>query len=555
MIPSRSLHYRLMTATLLLAFTTTSAYPAEWKRVAYSKSQGLEVLAETRNGEWCQTDVTVKLVAEQKAFFDADTPQKFLHKLGPVLLRECPTVQSLTLAGTAKDDVTFSYSARTTDASSWALSDAKTEIIAKETTSPEPEATNATNTPPPQSVPKAPPISLSYNQLLFNYANRYESAIATDSFKANLASIYDCKSVLKAGRNEFQLRELADKAFKTFEEERKDPPSQYTYTIKTQFGEYDHNAQAFAFSPLTGSFRFSSGRSIWCFSSGSDFPDKFHTSPTRADGISRIDMPTAEAKKFLASRTKQRWSRTEVDRTVYLQMTVQIKDMQMSGYGNARMAYEIIEARVFTDNKFTKQIAYYSQEELAEAIRVADETAAKEAERLRLQREHAERESVRQRELAVKEYERQQALRKADSEYRFLLKADISRRLAYMMGKQNRLTTPTNSIGWSLMWEKPSKGTLLIHTKTEGTENVETHWPKRISVNTAEGGNALEKDKWYLIYGSLTPKLYADLPTASVDIETLISCEMPACEEANDITELVLKKHGDIGWGPERVTN
>jgi hypothetical protein len=90
------------------------------KRLAYSKSLGVEVVADSEN--WCQPTSNIKIRADEAEFFKKDDFQTFVVKVGKaVIAKECPSANQMQISGSVKESDSTIYKANAFKDKNWQL--------------------------------------------------------------------------------------------------------------------------------------------------------------------------------------------------------------------------------------------------------------------------------------------------------------------------------------------------------------------------------------------------------------------------------------------------
>lgn len=79
----------------------------EMQRIAYSAKEGVEIFAESTNGQWCDDIPAVKIFAQNNNIFETEQLSKLTTKLGIILEHDCPQAGQIILDGYANNSLVF----------------------------------------------------------------------------------------------------------------------------------------------------------------------------------------------------------------------------------------------------------------------------------------------------------------------------------------------------------------------------------------------------------------------------------------------------------------
>lgn len=102
--------------TFLMFFLLSSAARAqtldvpsssEMKRIAFSAKDGIEVFAESANGQWCESIPSLKIFASDDTVFSESVLTKLMGKVGLVLENDCPPAEQATIDGYVNNSLVY----------------------------------------------------------------------------------------------------------------------------------------------------------------------------------------------------------------------------------------------------------------------------------------------------------------------------------------------------------------------------------------------------------------------------------------------------------------
>lgn len=79
----------------------------EMKRIAYSAENGVEVFAESMNGQWCENIPNLKIFANDESVFSNEALAKLTGKVGIVLENDCPEAEQIAIDGYVNNSLAY----------------------------------------------------------------------------------------------------------------------------------------------------------------------------------------------------------------------------------------------------------------------------------------------------------------------------------------------------------------------------------------------------------------------------------------------------------------
>ena len=79
----------------------------EMKRIAYSAENGVEVFAESMNGQWCENIPNLKIFANDESVFSNEALAKLTGKVGIVLENDCPEAEQIAIDGYVNNSLVY----------------------------------------------------------------------------------------------------------------------------------------------------------------------------------------------------------------------------------------------------------------------------------------------------------------------------------------------------------------------------------------------------------------------------------------------------------------
>ena len=142
---------------LLWVLTFSNANAGDLHELAHSKKFGIRVLVEQSSGQWCQSHIKLRLLAEKKSFFQGDELQNLMSKLSRLIKSECPLVGSSDVFGYTNNSQKPIYQATASPVDNWQLHSKAIETDYKPSETYPPEEKIAVIDEVPSEVPSIPP--------------------------------------------------------------------------------------------------------------------------------------------------------------------------------------------------------------------------------------------------------------------------------------------------------------------------------------------------------------------------------------------------------------
>lgn len=518
---------------------------SEMKRIAFSAKDGIEVFAESANGQWCESIPSLKIFAGDDAVFSESVLTKLMGKVGLVLENDCPPAEQATIDGYVNNSLVYQGGAEKFFKWKPEKGSLKVKIRRLQAVAVNGDKNGFTVgewTPPAGDRRIEAHIDSSALEYRIYSKNKSCSILYTTDKPAEHVKKWfigvgknSCSENLIYGRAEVSVFNEKGAFVETldgyFTEGRFTGRKNLNVVMLNRYGagktvqnvsyvidsdnelkihyvgymKAAYNAKTKRYAPWQGCSPFTVAavtENDMLFSEPAVIENILRAAQSYAD----IFCPSATVMKFFATTVPQG-----------------IAGMDLPEDKNDDNEDLIYSARLTRKR---------GQKWVVEAGKTQNPARLREAER--------RAEEMRENQLMT-------------ADYNELLKTDYLGRLAYMLGADRMDSLPL-MLTAARMTGKSQRVNLLVRVKQAGVTTAVADWPMPLLLT--ETGGLLNRTGWHLVSGNLRPATaeeQKELPSDKAGVLEMTSataCQDDACSEASDLTTLIRRRFEKPNWTP-----